>query len=152
MSNTSTIKQLDGWLVASNTPTLYTFGYLSPRSGRIVSELLAVGAMLVDIRFKPTSRHPEWCYHALCGRYPGNVYVHVPELGNERYKEALGGNFAEPYIKLHDVERGLMRLGRLLDAYNKRVALFCACNTPHCHRFEVARLAHERFGVPVHHL
>ncbi len=134
-------------------PILYTFGYLNPRADRIVADLLAVGATLVDIRYVAASARYDWCYEALCRRYPGNVYMHVPELGNELYRQALTGNFQEPHIKLHDPETGMRRLERILNAYQRRVAIFCACaSRKTCHRILVADMARQRFGVQVIHL
>jgi len=131
--------------------TLYTFGYLSARSERIITELIAVRTPLVDIRYNPTSRHWQYTQDALSKR-AGDLYFHLVELGNENYQSALDGKYQEPGVKFHDLETGLIRLSVLLSDYG-RAAIFCACSSKKtCHRIRVAELAKERLGVWVIHL
>ncbi len=131
--------------------TLYTFGYLQSRAERIISELIAVKTPIVDIRFSPTSHNYRYTQEALQSR-PGILYFHIVELGNELYKDALTGQFAEPHIRLHARDEGLKRLKEILDTH-KRAAIFCACSSKKtCHRIAVSELAKERFGVQVIHL
>lgn len=131
--------------------TLYTFGYLAGNSERVIRELIAVKTPLVDVRFNPDSKNWKWKQAALAAR-GGIIYHHIPELGNELYKEALTGQFTEPHIKLHNIDMGLARLSEVL-AHHGRAAIFCACsNKTRCHRIEVARLAKERLGVQIIHL
>lgn len=129
--------------------TLYTFGYLSGRAERIITELIAVKTPVVDVRFSPTST--KYAYTQEILRHRDNIiYYHIPDLGNEWYKEAR--KTSGPYIQLHAQETGLAALKEILDAYG-RAAIFCACNNKTtCHRMLVARLAHEQFGVKVIHL
>lgn len=131
--------------------TLYTFGYLSSKAERIITELIATHTPLVDIRFNPTSKNWRYTRETLRGR-PGIIYVHIVELGNELYKEALTGKFTEPHVQLHAPDNGLTRLKEeVLDKYG-RAALMCACTSKKCHRFNVAALACERLGVKIVHL
>ena len=119
--------------------TLYTFGYLKACTNRTVEELKRTYCPLLDIRFQPHSSRYEWTQSALKTSL-GVLYHHIPDLGNELYKEALTGQFQEPRIKLHNVDRGLKALKDILDRY-RRAAIFCACNNKGCHRFEVATQA-----------
>jgi uncharacterized protein (DUF488 family) len=131
--------------------TLYTFGYLSAKAERMINEFIAVKTPLVDIRFSPTSRNWRYTQGFLQTR-PGVIYVHIVELGNELYKQALSGDSQEPHIKLHNPETGLIRLEEVLRAHG-RAAIFCACTSKKkCHRTVVAELAKERFGVNIVHL
>jgi hypothetical protein len=131
--------------------TLYTFGYLSGKAERIITELIAVSTPIIDIRFRPASKNWRYTQEAISTR-TGIIYLHIVELGNEWYKEALSGKFTEPHIKLHAPETGLARLQATLDTYG-RAAIFCACSShKNCHRTEVARLAKESLGVRIIHL
>ncbi len=131
--------------------TLYTFGYLSPKGERSIKELVTLGVPLVDIRYKANSRRWQYGGTVLKQRL-GDLYYHIPELGNEWYKEALTGAWKEPHIKLSDPEVGLARLKLILDA-NGRAAIFCACSSNKtCHRRLVAEMARERFSLTVIHL
>ncbi len=131
--------------------TLFTFGYLSSRAERIITELIALKIPVVDVRFSPVSRN--WRYtQAAMQRRDGILYHHIVELGNELYKEALSASHTEPHIKLHAPETGLARLGAILDEHG-RAAIFCACsNKTKCHRIAVAQLAQEQLHVKVVHL
>lgn len=131
--------------------TLFTFGYLSGRAERIITELIAVKTPIVDIRFNPDSKNWKWKQNVIAARN-GILYSHIPDLGNELYKDALSGQFTEPHIKLHNIENGLALLDEILTQHG-RAAIFCACGSKtKCHRIEVARLARERLGVRVIHL
>jgi nicotinamidase-related amidase len=131
--------------------TLYTFGYLSPKAERILSELIAMKTPVVDVRYKPTSKRWQWTQEALQTRLCAQ-YTWIQELGNEMYLEALNGKFKEPHIKLHAPEIGLTKLKTILDEHG-RAAIFCACASKKtCHRIAVAELAKEQFGVTVTHL
>jgi hypothetical protein len=134
------------------TQTLYTFGYLSTKAERIFKELIAVRTPIIDVRYKPVSKHWQYMQSAIRQR-DGIIYFYIKELGNEWYKEALAGKFQEPHIKLHAPEEGLAKLQAVLEEYG-RAAIFCACSSKKtCHRIEVAKLAQERIaGLEVIHL
>src|SRR5579875_452315 len=117
--------------------TLYTFGYLHRKAERIITELIALRIPLVDIRFKPDSKNWRYKQEALRSR-SGIIYLHIVELGNELYKDALNGTFTEQHIQLHAPDTGLARLKEVLDKYDS-AAIFCACaNKTTCHRIVVA--------------
>jgi uncharacterized protein (DUF488 family) len=132
--------------------TLYTFGYLSGRAERIIAELIAVKTPIIDVRYNPTSKHYPYTQEGMQKR-DGILYLHLEELGNELYRQALRSKqFKEPRIKLHAPEAGLARLHDVLQEYG-RAAIFCACASKStCHRSVVAKLAEQRFGVNVIHL
>lgn len=130
--------------------TLYDFGYLSSRSNRILKELIACKIPLVDVRYSPTSRRYEWTQEAL-EKHAGLIYIHVQELGNELYKDALSGQFTEPNIRIHAPEMGMTKLKAVLDEHG-RAAICCACTHKGYHRFHVAKMAEEQFNVRVIHL
>lgn len=131
--------------------TLYTFGYLSGTSQRILRELIAVKTPIVDVRYSPNAKQYQWTKEALESR-AGIIYYWLQDLGNELYKEALTGQFKEPHIRLHNKVNGLIELALILERHN-RAALMCACSSKKiCHRIEVAALARERLGIQVVHL
>lgn len=131
--------------------TLYTFGYLSSKGSRILSELVAVKTPIIDVRYNPTSKRYEWKQETLRASL-GALYMWIQELGNEWYKQALTGKFTEPHIKLSSPEQGIAKLKSVLDAHG-RAAIFCACaNKTACHRIAVADLAKDSLAVQVIHL
>jgi hypothetical protein len=93
--------------------TLYTFGYLSTKSTRILSELIAVKTPIIDIRFHPESKRYQWKKEALQKKL-GTQYTWLQELGNEWYKQALTGAYTEPHIKLHAPDEGMVKLQNIL--------------------------------------
>ena len=135
-----------------SSKTLYTFGYLSGRSQRILQELIATQTPIVDVRFMPKSiGHYTWNKEAL-EQKEWLTYYWLQDLGNELYKDALTGQFQEPNIRLHDEVNGLIKLAAILDRHG-RAALMCACSSKKtCHRIMVADLAKERLEVQVIHL
>ena len=131
--------------------TLYTFGYLCGRTERIITELIALKTPIIDVRFNPDSKNWRYKQDAWQAR-TGITYLHIVELGNELYKEALTGKFTEPHVRLHAPETGLAKLKEVLDRHG-RAAIFCACaNKKTCHRIQVAELAREQYGMKIIHL
>ena len=65
---------------------IYTIGY----SGRTIEELKAItdshNGGILDIRYSPRSRRPEWSKKRLTALY-GNLYLHLWEWGNELYNQ-----------------------------------------------------------------
>ena len=124
---------------------VYTFGYGGRAPQDIATIAASLGAAVVDIRFNPQSRRPEWnggrLREFLAGQ--GVRYAHVKALGNENYK---GGP-----IKLYLPELGVKVVGAFLET--QPVVLLCACReVATCHRLTVAELLQERLGVEVVHL
>ena len=131
--------------------TLYTFGYLATSAERTFAELIQIRTPIVDIRYKPTSRHYQYNLEML-ERRDGILYYWIEDLGNEHYKQALTGRHNEPRIKLHNAPWGLLQLKAILDTHS-RAALLCACVSPTtCHRRMVAELAAQQLGCRVIHL
>lgn len=112
----------------SDKPSVYTIGY----SDRTPQELKAIvdglGAQLVDVRFSPASRLPQWSGKRLRELF-GERYTHLRQFGNVNYKN--GGP-----IQLVDYESGRV----LLDVMDRPVVLMCVCANPGvCHRTHIAR-------------
>jgi uncharacterized protein (DUF488 family) len=128
---------------------LYTFSYGSSRAARTFDELIALKTPVVDVRLVPVSTNFLYSGEVLKVR-PGIKYFHLPNLGNDLYKEAR--KVSGPLISLHDVEAGLAELKAIIDEHG-RAAIFCACtNKKTCHRVLIAQLAKERYGVRVMHV
>ena len=108
----------------------YTTGYLghSPDELRAVAEEL--GAVVVDIRFRATSRLAPWREGPL-RRVLGERYARCPNLGNVRYKDG-------PPIEIADLEAGIGEMEALAQR-GSAVILLCACRDAGvCHRTDVA--------------
>lgn len=119
---------------------IYTVGYSAgwtPAS--LKAELKRLNAQLLDIRYSPRSRSPEWNRGAL-ERYLGPEYRHIPALGNRNYR---GGP-----IELADPERALPLVAQMLS--KQPVVMLCVCyDADACHRRHAATYMGERLGVPV---
>src|SRR5215203_3440626 len=116
---------------------VFGFGY----SGKTPHDLLAVaedlGATVLDIRFSPRSRRPEWSRKRL-SQLLGPRYIHVPQFGNVNFK---GGP-----VQISDPEGGLAAF----DATSGAVILVCICaDSSTCHRSNVAALLGAVPGVRV---
>lgn len=108
---------------------LFTFGY----SGRRLSDFQVVvadfGAIVVDVRFSPRSRQPEWSGASLLRSF-GAGYLHFREFGNVNYKNGRP-------IEIAELSKGLEKL-KLLNP-SCAIMLLCACkNFALCHRSVVA--------------
>ncbi len=117
-------------------PPVYGIGY----TGRTLDELRHIieqlDAVLVDIRFAPYSRNPQFRKDAL-EQALGDRYVYLRAFGNRNYK---GGPVA---LVDYDVGRAA------LAALDKPALLMCMCKDPAtCHRTAVMqRLAEEGYDV-----
>ena len=108
---------------------IYTLGYTGWKPADIKQEVEQLHAVLLDIRFSPTSRHPQWSKKQLSALL-GERYMHSQALGNRNYK---GGP-----TELVDYEAGKALVVSLLE-HGTSVILMCACpNVATCHRLEVA--------------
>lgn len=110
-------------------PAVYTLGY----SGKTVAQLRAIverlDAVLIDIRFSPASRMPQWSGKQLREQF-GSRYLHLRAFGNAAYK--TGG------IAIADYPGGI---AALRDLDTSAVILMCACGNPvECHRTVVGGL------------
>jgi hypothetical protein len=125
--------------------TIYTAGYgagWTPATLR--DEVLRLGAVLWDIRYRPHSRRVEWERAALRAQFDPGQYAHEPALGNPNYQ---GGPIA-----LAAPDRAVPAARRLLARCP--IVLLCACaNARTCHRsVAAAYLAREIGCTRVVHL
>ena len=72
---------------------LYTVGYATWTLEQLTRQIGELGAMLLDIRYSPNSRQPQWRKRNLVAHL-GDAYVHVQSLGNVNDK---GGE-----MQMHD--------------------------------------------------
>lgn len=125
---------------------LYTVGYATFDGIEQLQELLTPQAILVDIRYYPSSRwRPEWSRKRLLERFAPNYY-HIRELGNINYRSP------QLPIELLDAEVGISWLVTHLQAGHD-ICLLCACADWHkCHRRTVAELLQNEFMEiqPIH--
>ena len=98
---------------------IYTLGYSGWTPDQIRQYLLDHQALLIDIRYKPLSRHHQWrrgARQALVCPY----YRWIQELGNKAYKEK------PRRIEIADMDTGLTRLGVIVQTV-PTVMLLCGC-------------------------
>jgi len=133
-------------------PQLYTAGYTGKKPAMLLAVAERLGAVIVDIRYKPFSRAPMWT-RASMQRVWGERYVYVHSLGNVNYK---GGE-----VIFQDLETGLrtvrsMLLGsqpQLLPEFLRSepgvsVILLCGCmEVANCHRRLAAEAIAARMGI-----
>jgi uncharacterized protein (DUF488 family) len=125
------------------TCLIYTFGYAGRRAEDLERIVYEHHAMLVDIRFSPRSRAPEWSGAALCRRF-GQDYLHLRALGNRNYR-------GEGPVELVDPAAAVEILRPILE--RQPVILLCVCRDHRtCHRSDAARELAERLGAQVKHL
>lgn len=122
---------------------LYSYGYL----GAALDDLrgyAAAGALILDVRYAPTSRNPVW-RRAHLRRELGRRYDWCRDLGNESYRSGEA-------IRIADLDAGLRRLESCLS--EGPVVLLCACaDWRACHRRTVAEAAAAVFpGLRIVHL
>jgi hypothetical protein len=97
--------------------------------------------VVVDIRFSPRSRIPDWSAGRL-QQLLGERYRHLPELGNRNYKGSP--------LAFVDLEGGIERVGDRLA--EQPVILLCACaDLRRCHRWPAAEAIAARYGVKIEH-
>lgn len=125
--------------------TIYTIGYQNKVHNaqhlkRIAEHLQAV---VVDTRFSPFSRNPEWRSGWL-KQVLGERYIGERALGNKNYQN--GGP-----IELADPEAAWERLEPVM--WEQDIILMCACRDQHsCHRTQAAAYLAERSGQRIIHL
>lgn len=123
--------------------TIYTAGYNRWTIQQLDDEAKRRGAVILDIRYNPTSMRPEWQKHALFQRFGPDRYMPLPALGNRNYR---GGEIelAAPLQALPHVQRHL---------FFRSIILLCACpDYRTCHRLVAAEWLAERIDAPVEHL
>jgi activating signal cointegrator 1 len=122
---------------------LFTYGY----SGGMLTDLqayAAAGAVIVDVRYRPWSRVPQWRGESLRAAL-GGAYVHFGSLGNVHYR-------GDGPIRLANWPVGRMSLEKVLS--ERPAVLLCACaDAGSCHRSVVVEKMVEAFpGLVVRHL
>lgn len=107
---------------------LFTMGYLVPGSlEKLDAFVQQENAVLLDIRYSPTSRIPVFRQSALQARYP-DAYEYCFELGNKNYRDSDRG------IELVNAFVGVPYVVTLL-RHSRLVLLLCACKDYEtCHR------------------
>jgi uncharacterized protein (DUF488 family) len=122
---------------------IYTYGYTGASVATLGAILARTGALLVDVRFSPASRNPEWSGSRLRATF-GEEYLHLKALGNANYRN--GGP-----IELVDLEGAAKRLRPILEG--RSVVLLCACKDHAvCHRTVAAVRLAGLLGAKVEHL
>jgi uncharacterized protein (DUF488 family) len=124
--------------------TLYTVGYDGWTLEGLAARVESLGALLVDVRFNPSSPEAEWRKATLQRRF-GEGYTHCKALGNVNYR--TGGP-----IKLVEPEVALPALREWLE--QRPVILMCVCeDVEMCHRKVATRYMAERLdGLEIVHL
>lgn len=123
---------------------LYTYGYGGRSFTDLLNTLYSLEAILVDTRFAPVSRIPQWNKKFLLEKLGSRHYHHLTELGNVNYKN--GGP-----IKIQDLPAGLAKLNHFLRI--SPVILLCGCtDLAFCHRLVIAQEAEKVIGAKVEHL
>lgn len=121
--------------------TIYTIGYTGWKPEQLKAKVDELGAMLVDIRYSPRSRRPEWSREALRGLWGQNwerSCLHLVALGNRNYKNGGAIELAAPEV-------GVKALAPVLQ--QRPIVLLCACRDADlCHRSVASAFLSERLG------
>lgn len=124
--------------------TLYTIGYSGWKPEQLACVISSLNAMLVDIRFSPRSRVPQWNGGRLATLVGPESYLHLKALGNANYKN--GGP-----VELVAVHAGIASVADIL--CTRPVVLLCGCKDhATCHRTNAAEAIAEALGCEVQHL
>jgi uncharacterized protein (DUF488 family) len=117
--------------------TLYDLSYLEITDLDILDQLVnALDAVLIDVRYSPNSRNPQWRKKAI-ERKLGFRYFNLKALGNIHYR---GGP-----IEFVDLQEGIATLARFLQS--KNVIIMCVCSRREiCHRVKIAELFKQEYG------
>lgn len=125
---------------------VYHAGYSGHKPEELKRIAYLLGAVVVDIRYKPYSRVPGWNYTALVNLFGVQNYQWVQALGNRNYS----GQYGEG-VQIANIRQGLGILKEL--AHYHPLILLCRCPLfLTCHRSEVALEFENRFGQKVYPL
>jgi hypothetical protein len=105
----------------------YTTGFAGKEINDLKSLLDALDAVLVDVRFSPTSEMMRWrqIYLKTLLR---EKYHHVPPLGNRTFREGR--------IQIQNLDLGI----KILVSFQTNAVLMCECAEQNeCHRLVIAR-------------
>jgi hypothetical protein len=126
---------------------IYTFGYANFTVEQLKAKALELNAIVVDTRFKPFSRVPEWNVRKLAAALEAHDVPYVAYgtwFGNVNYKNGGPIQLADPMGAKAAV------LGMLSQ---RPIVLLCQCwSWATCHRNEVAKLVQTWSGSDVIHL
>lgn len=112
---------------------LYTLGYLGHTLDEIVAMANKLNGFVVDARFSPRSRLPQYEKSAF-GTALGHRYLHVAALGNVNYRDS------DKPIVIADFEAGFVQVLRAMREKKQWPMLMCACRDAHlCHRTVLAK-------------
>ena len=110
----------------------YTTGYAGKEITDLKSMLDALNAVLVDVRFSPTSQVMRWRQIYLKTLLKGK-YRHIAQLGNRSLQEGS--------IRIQNLDLGL----KILVSFNINAVLMCGCSEfEACHRLVIARALHRQ--------
>lgn len=122
------------------TNLIYTVGTEGLAPADLARWATATGEpAMLDIRWSPWSRRPEWNMPALLATMPQYLWL-GRVLGNREYKENR--------IELADPERGVRIASRVLQ--RRSIVLLCHCASHwSCHRAEAAELIATETGATI---
>ncbi len=123
---------------------LYTWGYTGSTPADLTRYMDALGATLIDIRYRRRSRVAHWQAWALRELVGPGRYRGIEEFGNVNYR--AGGP-----IKLWLPKTGVAEIRPYIE--RGPCTLLCACaDVETCHRKVAADLVAEALGLEVVHL
>lgn len=115
------------------------YGYAGRQPADLLDAVKRLDAIVLDIRYSPRSRTPEWSGARLRALF-GERYQHLRAFGNVDYQHNR--------IRLEDAEAGILAVREMLS--ESSVVLMCQCKDgATCHRAVVGALLRERLGVEV---
>lgn len=125
---------------------IYTFGTQRRKLEELVNLVDEYDAIVIDVRYAPYSRVPEWNQPDMRYALGSGYYYSVCALGNVNYRQH------DAPIKLADPKAGIEIIRKVMEDF-KSVILVCYEEAPaDCHRSIVATLLSEALGYPVEHL
>ena len=106
---------------------IFTFGYAGKQVETLKEKIEALDALLIDIRYSPFSKDPQWRKNNLSAVFGQRYLLAGNYFGNVLYKSAG--------IKLSDAEGGLALIRKI----DRNMILMCSChNYERCHRKTVS--------------
>ncbi len=117
--------------MTETTPQQKIKFYMTGYAGKDINDLKplldALDAVLVDVRFSPTSEIMRWRQIYLKALLRGKYY-HVPQLGNRSFREGKA--------QIQNLDLGI----KVLVSFNANAVLMCECADPkECHRLIIAQ-------------
>lgn len=107
--------------------TFYTTGCAGKDVNDLKPLLAALDAILVDVRFSPTSEIMFW-RQAYLKTLLREKYHHVPQLGSRAFREGKA--------QIQNLELGI----KILLTFNSNAVLLCGCDgAKECHRLVIAQ-------------